>query len=560
MSSLEDAQAILSFLQTCFLDTAGHDPSPTPAAAPTPPAEATPTSGAHHLRSPVDKHSQSLRLAAHCSHALQSTAEQGLTSSAALVLSPSGHQSTHDSQPNLSKQLPPAGRDLKHANGSGQQDVNSITAPRQASHIHHADSRVASQTSAWLQQLPWVKCGDAVTAWTASELESQRLRSHSQANTSQNRQMHDIASMPDHAAAGVHVDGLALPERLCTRAQTDPCSDLYHRTMHSQTASVVASDAHTSPTDSQQMPGSVQLPQPSLALDSEPLSASCLAPESESQLESHSESLPISHSDFLPDSHASQGSLEGIWVYPIKSCGGVRVQEWPLGPNGLFLDREWALVGDDGHVLTQKGLPKLALVQPRVNLEQGIMQVCFAGVPLSIDCKPLDMCASHCVIPQHDDCAEVNATWAAPGTDVSIGEEPSQAWMLTSVPGAAHVALAWAQIIVLVLLSSMWVISCRSNGGLATGCMFCSMRYRHGVHNMLQPHVSHRQEYLAQAQTHHLLCRSVLLQCRVTCSYLCLWQALNPDRHQQQICLAVAGCKCAFVLTTSAAVRYRPLT
>ncbi|KAL0050843.1 hypothetical protein WJX82_008290 [Trebouxia sp. C0006] len=91
-------------------------------------------------------------------------------------------------------------------------------------------------------------------------------------------------------------------------------------------------------------------------------------------------SRPDSISDPHLDSHASQGSLEGIWVYPIKSCGGIRVSEWPLGPNGLLLDREWALVGDDGSVLTQKGLPKLVLIQPKIDLAQGLMQVSMPGM------------------------------------------------------------------------------------------------------------------------------------------------------------------------------------
>ena len=53
----------------------------------------------------------------------------------------------------------------------------------------------------------------------------------------------------------------------------------------------------------------------------------------------------------------------------------VRVEEWPLGPNGLLHDREWALVGDDGTVFTQKTLPKLALIQPSLDLQTGNMQV-----------------------------------------------------------------------------------------------------------------------------------------------------------------------------------------
>lgn len=31
--------------------------------------------------------------------------------------------------------------------------------------------------------------------------------------------------------------------------------------------------------------------------------------------------------------------LMGLWVFPVKSAAGISVQQWPLGPNGLYLDR-----------------------------------------------------------------------------------------------------------------------------------------------------------------------------------------------------------------------------
>lgn len=52
----------------------------------------------------------------------------------------------------------------------------------------------------------------------------------------------------------------------------------------------------------------------------------------------------------------------------------VQVESWPLGPNGLLHDREWALVGDDGRVFSQKTLPQLALVKPSIDLQRGLMQ------------------------------------------------------------------------------------------------------------------------------------------------------------------------------------------
>ena len=63
--------------------------------------------------------------------------------------------------------------------------------------------------------------------------------------------------------------------------------------------------------------------------------------------------------------------LEAIFVYPIKSCAGFSPEKWPLGPNGLLYDREWALVDEAGAALTQKRHPKLAMLQPRIDLQAG---------------------------------------------------------------------------------------------------------------------------------------------------------------------------------------------
>ena len=46
-------------------------------------------------------------------------------------------------------------------------------------------------------------------------------------------------------------------------------------------------------------------------------------------------------------------------------------EEWPLGPNGLLYDREWALVGEDNQVLTLKRHPQLAFLQPQLDLSSG---------------------------------------------------------------------------------------------------------------------------------------------------------------------------------------------
>ena len=72
----------------------------------------------------------------------------------------------------------------------------------------------------------------------------------------------------------------------------------------------------------------------------------------------------------------AQPRLSALWVYPIKSCAGCSVQRWALGPNGLLLDREWALIGPQGSALTQKAVPALAAVTPRLDLAAGVSPRC----------------------------------------------------------------------------------------------------------------------------------------------------------------------------------------
>jgi uncharacterized protein len=53
-------------------------------------------------------------------------------------------------------------------------------------------------------------------------------------------------------------------------------------------------------------------------------------------------------------------------VYPIKSCAGVAVNEALLIDTGLEFDRAWMVVDERGEFLTQRELPRMALVQPQL--------------------------------------------------------------------------------------------------------------------------------------------------------------------------------------------------
>jgi len=57
-------------------------------------------------------------------------------------------------------------------------------------------------------------------------------------------------------------------------------------------------------------------------------------------------------------------SLSALYVHPIKSCAGVAPAASPLVETGLEYDREWMVVDAAGSMLTQRDLPRMALVRP----------------------------------------------------------------------------------------------------------------------------------------------------------------------------------------------------
>jgi uncharacterized protein len=58
-------------------------------------------------------------------------------------------------------------------------------------------------------------------------------------------------------------------------------------------------------------------------------------------------------------------TLVGLHVHPVKSCGGITLGDTLIGPFGLDYDREWMVVDPHGEFLSQRELPRLALVQPQ---------------------------------------------------------------------------------------------------------------------------------------------------------------------------------------------------
>ena len=71
--------------------------------------------------------------------------------------------------------------------------------------------------------------------------------------------------------------------------------------------------------------------------------------------------------------------LGGVYVYPIKSCGGISLASADLGATGLLHDRRWMLVDEGGGFMSQRRHPRMALISTRVTPDR--LVVSAPGMP-----------------------------------------------------------------------------------------------------------------------------------------------------------------------------------
>lgn len=71
-------------------------------------------------------------------------------------------------------------------------------------------------------------------------------------------------------------------------------------------------------------------------------------------------------SNLLNNNFDFSGVISALFVYPVKSCAGVKVQEALMLDTGFEFDRAWMVVDSNGEFLTQRELPCMALIQPQL--------------------------------------------------------------------------------------------------------------------------------------------------------------------------------------------------
>ena len=61
-------------------------------------------------------------------------------------------------------------------------------------------------------------------------------------------------------------------------------------------------------------------------------------------------------------------------MHPIKSCAGIAVDEALLIETGLEFDRAWMVVDERGEFVTQRELPRMALIQPTLRTHDLVLR------------------------------------------------------------------------------------------------------------------------------------------------------------------------------------------
>lgn len=71
---------------------------------------------------------------------------------------------------------------------------------------------------------------------------------------------------------------------------------------------------------------------------------------------------------------AVQARVARLFVYPVKSCAGVELRDVVLTEAGVDLDRAWMVVDAEGEFVSQRELPRMALIRPQLKTFEIILR------------------------------------------------------------------------------------------------------------------------------------------------------------------------------------------
>lgn len=104
--------------------------------------------------------------------------------------------------------------------------------------------------------------------------------------------------------------------------------------------------------------------------------------------------------------------LNSIFIYPIKSLAGVQLNQSVITKTGLKYDRQWMLVDEHKQFLSQRSLPRMALIKTRLTDQHLIVSA--ADMPdLALALEATETTKNIDVTVWHDQCSACTVSKAA---------------------------------------------------------------------------------------------------------------------------------------------------
>jgi len=71
--------------------------------------------------------------------------------------------------------------------------------------------------------------------------------------------------------------------------------------------------------------------------------------------------------------------LSELYIYPVKSLAGIKVSKWQVNEKGLLHDRKWMLIDRNNQFLSQRHIPKMALIKTQLTENSLILSTATSG-------------------------------------------------------------------------------------------------------------------------------------------------------------------------------------
>ena len=108
----------------------------------------------------------------------------------------------------------------------------------------------------------------------------------------------------------------------------------------------------------------------------------------------------------------NHATITALYVYPVKSCRGISLAAAELTGRGLAHDREWMVVDGKGQFLTQRDLPRMALIETAITSDS--LRLSAPGQSDALELSLAERDQPRCrVCVWRDDCAALDEGSAA---------------------------------------------------------------------------------------------------------------------------------------------------